>query len=120
MSSVHRLLTDGSQFGAGSRTCIGKNINLLEMSKVLPQIVRALDFEFEQPDQEWDVFCSWFVWPEYNCRIHPRQAAGEPKFRISSSKMCLLIMSLCFYCAIGEFSQANTISRSSLTSFRYS
>lgn len=64
-----------SQFGAGSRTCIGKNISLLEMSKVIPQIVREFDLEFEHPDQSWEVFCSWFVWPEYKCRVHHRPLA---------------------------------------------
>ncbi|KAF4552475.1 Cytochrome P450-like protein 41 [Elsinoe fawcettii] len=32
-------------FGLGSRTCIGKNISLLEMGKVVPQLVRRFDFE---------------------------------------------------------------------------
>ncbi|KAI1559582.1 CypX, Cytochrome P450, partial [Pyrenophora tritici-repentis] len=32
-------------FGAGSRTCIGKNISLLEMYKVIPQIVKKFDFQ---------------------------------------------------------------------------
>ena len=78
MSLVCVWLMD-AQFGAGSRTCIGKNISILEMSKVIPQIVRAIDFEFKQPEREWDVFCSWFVWPEYECWAHPRQSVGEPK-----------------------------------------
>ncbi|CAI4218950.1 unnamed protein product [Parascedosporium putredinis] len=30
-------------FGQGSRTCIGKNISLMEISKVIPQIVRQFD-----------------------------------------------------------------------------
>lgn len=34
-------------FGMGSRTCIGKNISLLEMNKVVPQMVRKFDFEVE-------------------------------------------------------------------------
>ncbi|KAJ5182091.1 hypothetical protein N7449_012238 [Penicillium cf. viridicatum] len=33
-------------FGAGSRTCIGKNISMLEMSKLLPQIVRNFDITY--------------------------------------------------------------------------
>lgn len=49
------------------------------MSKVIPQIVRVIDFELKRPEQEWDVFCSWFVWPEYECRVHPRQSVGEAK-----------------------------------------
>lgn len=30
-------------FGAGTRTCIGKNISLLEMSKLIPELVRRYD-----------------------------------------------------------------------------
>lgn len=36
----------------GSRTCIGKNISLLEMTKLIPQLVRNFDFELEEPDKE--------------------------------------------------------------------
>ncbi|KAF4554808.1 Cytochrome P450-like protein 7 [Elsinoe fawcettii] len=32
-------------FGAGSRTCVGKNISLLEIGKVVPELVRRYDFE---------------------------------------------------------------------------
>lgn len=32
------------QFGAGSRTCIGKNISLLEMNKLVPVLVWEFDF----------------------------------------------------------------------------
>ncbi|KAL2670519.1 hypothetical protein Neosp_014307 [[Neocosmospora] mangrovei] len=31
-------------FGAGSRTCIGKNISLLEMNKLVPALVKRFDF----------------------------------------------------------------------------
>ncbi|KAJ4193595.1 hypothetical protein NW755_003589 [Fusarium falciforme] len=31
-------------FGAGSRTCIGKNISLLEMNKLVPTLVNRFDF----------------------------------------------------------------------------
>ncbi|CVK96642.1 related to pisatin demethylase cytochrome P450 CYP57 [Fusarium mangiferae] len=31
-------------FGAGSRTCIGKNISLLEINKLIPVLVRTFDF----------------------------------------------------------------------------
>jgi cytochrome P450 len=45
----------------GSRTCIGKNISLLEMTKLIPQLVRNFDFELEEPDKEWDTLNVWFV-----------------------------------------------------------
>lgn len=31
------------QFGAGSRTCIGKNISLLEIYKVVPSLLRSFE-----------------------------------------------------------------------------
>ena len=68
-----------SQFGSGARTCIGKNISLLEMSKVIPQLYRRFDFEFapstgastsEQP--EWKTENNWFVQQDFACRVIPR------------------------------------------------
>lgn len=37
----------------GSRTCIGKNISLMEMAKIIPQIVRHFDVELAFPKKEW-------------------------------------------------------------------
>lgn len=33
-------------FGLGSRTCIGKNVSLLEINKIMPVLVRDFDFHF--------------------------------------------------------------------------
>ena len=50
-------------FGLGSRTCIGKNISLLEMSKLIPQLVRRFEFELEEGlEREGLKSCNrWFV-----------------------------------------------------------
>lgn len=52
-------------FGGGARTCIGKNISLLEMSKVIPQIVRKYDFEIQSNERgqkfSWETM--WFSKP---------------------------------------------------------
>lgn len=37
------------QFGAGSRTCIGKNISLLEIYKVVPSLLRRFEVSSEPP-----------------------------------------------------------------------
>jgi cytochrome P450 len=37
----------------GSRTCVGKNISLMEMAKIIPQIVRKFDVELAFPKKEW-------------------------------------------------------------------
>ncbi|KAL6704159.1 hypothetical protein ACN47E_008719 [Coniothyrium glycines] len=50
-------------FGLGSRTCIGRHISHLEISKLLPQIVRNFDFELEHPEGEWKVQNCWFIKP---------------------------------------------------------
>ena len=48
-------------FGAGARTCLGKNISLLEMSKLLPQVLRRFEFELAEPEKEWKLHDFWFV-----------------------------------------------------------
>lgn len=48
-------------FGAGARTCLGKNISLLEMSKLVPQVLRGFDFELADPGKEWTLHDYWFV-----------------------------------------------------------
>jgi len=49
------------QFGMGARTCIGKNISLLEMYKVIPSMLRSFEIQLEDPDQEWKLHNAWFV-----------------------------------------------------------
>ncbi|KAF5005010.1 hypothetical protein FDECE_8535 [Fusarium decemcellulare] len=61
-------------FGAGSRSCIGKNISILEMSKAIPQIVQNFDIEINHGDKTWKNECWWFVKPEYRAMIKPRAA----------------------------------------------
>ena len=48
-------------FGAGSRTCLGKNISLLEMNKLVPQILRNFEVELARPEREWQIADYWFV-----------------------------------------------------------
>ena len=48
-------------FGAGARTCLGKNISLLEMSKLVPQILREFRVELVDPAREWTLTDHWFV-----------------------------------------------------------
>ena len=48
-------------FGAGTRTCLGKNISQLEMSKLVPQLLRRFDFELAEPEKEWTLHDYWFV-----------------------------------------------------------
>ena len=46
-------------FGAGTRTCIGKNISILEISKLIPQLVRRYNFTLLSQDIKYTNM--WFV-----------------------------------------------------------
>ncbi|KAI4210385.1 MAG: hypothetical protein LQ351_006752 [Letrouitia transgressa] len=49
------------QFGKGARTCIGKNISLLEIYKLVPSFLRKFKVELANPEQEWKLHNAWFV-----------------------------------------------------------
>ncbi|KAJ5678478.1 uncharacterized protein N7477_004111 [Penicillium maclennaniae] len=51
-------------FGSGSRTCVGKNISLIEMHKIIPQLLRDFTFQLHKPGSEWKTKNSWFVQQE--------------------------------------------------------
>ncbi|KAI1502343.1 cytochrome P450 [Biscogniauxia marginata] len=47
-------------FGHGSRTCIGKNISIMEMGKFIPQVLRNFDIEWASPYPDWKLYTAWF------------------------------------------------------------
>ncbi|PVH74486.1 cytochrome P450 [Cadophora sp. DSE1049] len=60
-------------FGLGSRTCIGKNISLLEMTKLIPTLVRRYDFSIV-PGTDWTIKGRWFVKQrDLRCVVVPRE-----------------------------------------------
>ncbi|RYN42572.1 hypothetical protein AA0113_g5725 [Alternaria arborescens] len=65
------------QFGAGARTCIGKNISLLEIYKLVPSFLRRFEIELEHPGAEWKTHNAWFVTQKnFNTVFRPRR--GSP------------------------------------------
>ncbi|CAH0025357.1 unnamed protein product [Clonostachys rhizophaga] len=48
-------------FGAGARTCIGKNISLLELYKLVPAILRKFELELAHAEASWKTHNAWFV-----------------------------------------------------------
>jgi cytochrome P450 len=59
------------QFGAGSRSCIGKNISLLEMTKLVPSLVKRFDF-VPADEKEWTTHSGWFVKQSINVKVVDR------------------------------------------------
>ncbi|KIX02044.1 uncharacterized protein Z518_07983 [Rhinocladiella mackenziei CBS 650.93] len=61
------------QFGAGARTCIGKNISLLEMYKLVPAFLRRFEVRFDDPSKDWKLHNAWFVKErDFYCRFKAR------------------------------------------------
>ncbi|KAE9363577.1 cytochrome P450 [Stipitochalara longipes BDJ] len=48
-------------FGAGSRTCIGKNVSLLEIYKVIPSLFWRYEIRLKDQEKEWELTNAWFV-----------------------------------------------------------
>lgn len=51
-------------FGLGSRTCVGRHISILEISKLMPKLLRDFDFELERPEEGLECDNHWFVLPK--------------------------------------------------------
>jgi len=61
-------------FGAGARTCMGKNISLFEISKLVPQILRNWTVELSYPNSELRFTDHWFVKQEgLICKVRSRK-----------------------------------------------
>lgn len=64
------------QFGAGARTCIGKNISLMEIGKLVPELVRRFDFELVDSKAPLETQNVWFVkQTNVECRVRLRREA---------------------------------------------
>ncbi|KIW82186.1 hypothetical protein Z517_05213 [Fonsecaea pedrosoi CBS 271.37] len=48
-------------FGSGKRTCIGKNISLLEMYKLVPLLLKRFKFRLTDPDKKLTIWNTFFV-----------------------------------------------------------
>ncbi|OQV05496.1 hypothetical protein CLAIMM_10223 [Cladophialophora immunda] len=52
------------QFGAGPYTCMGKHISILEINKVIVELVRIFDISLVDQDFEFKLTNWWFLKPE--------------------------------------------------------
>jgi cytochrome P450 len=61
LATVYSITILLIQFGYGSRTCIGKNIALVEMNKYIAQLIRHFDFEFVNKERPYFIKSMWFA-----------------------------------------------------------
>ncbi|EKG16143.1 Cytochrome P450 [Macrophomina phaseolina MS6] len=65
-------------FGAGSRTCLGKHISMVEMMKVVPQLLREFEVTLDGGvGREWRVKNRWFVQQEGLVCVLKRRDRGR-------------------------------------------
>ncbi|KAL4936311.1 hypothetical protein BDV06DRAFT_233532 [Aspergillus oleicola] len=65
-------------FGAGSRICIGKNISLAEIHKIIPRLLKEYRLELIDPKKEWETHNFWFnKQTEIHVKITARQHLEE-------------------------------------------
>ncbi|KAF2196197.1 cytochrome P450 [Delitschia confertaspora ATCC 74209] len=61
-------------FGHGSRTCVGKNISLMEISVLVPNLIRRFEFELVRPEDGLECYSNWFVKHQnVLCRVSERK-----------------------------------------------
>ena len=56
------------QFGHGARTCIGKNISIMEMGKFIPQVLQTFDIEWASEHEAWKTKAAWF-WKQTDMHV---------------------------------------------------
>ena len=69
----HNMRRHDFTFGQGTRTCLGKNISLIEIYKVIPSLLLRFDVQLAEPEREWQTQNSWFVFQtDLNCTLKKR------------------------------------------------
>ncbi|XXH01634.1 hypothetical protein Hte_007994 [Hypoxylon texense] len=49
------------QFGAGARNCIGKNLAMMQLTKIIVELYRNFDIRLADPGKEWTVSGGWLT-----------------------------------------------------------
>lgn len=57
---MQRFGTATLTFGGGSRICLGRNLSVMEVFKVVPTLISTFDIELEDPNEVWWSSARWF------------------------------------------------------------
>ncbi|KAI1288713.1 cytochrome P450 [Xylaria venustula] len=56
-----RMRTNMFTFGAGARNCIGKNLAMMQLTKIIVELYRNFEITLANPDKEWKVSGGWLT-----------------------------------------------------------
>jgi cytochrome P450 len=58
----------------GSRVCVGQNLAVVEVHKLIAQFVRKFDFKLSDPEKLWTTKSQWFSMQcDFNVKLETRQ-----------------------------------------------
>ncbi|KAG9244214.1 cytochrome P450 [Calycina marina] len=60
-SRLSNMKDHGLTFGAGKRVCMGRQLSILEIYKVMPTLFLTYEMNLVDPNKEWHVRYSWFT-----------------------------------------------------------
>ncbi|KAI1751875.1 cytochrome P450 [Xylaria castorea] len=60
-SDIARMRTNMFTFGAGARNCIGKNLAMMQLTKIIVELYRNFEITLAQPDKEWKISGGWLT-----------------------------------------------------------
>lgn len=58
---VARMRSNMFTFGAGARNCIGKNLAMMQLTKIIVELYRNFDINLADADKEWTVSGGWLT-----------------------------------------------------------
>ncbi|CAJ2510129.1 Uu.00g060290.m01.CDS01 [Anthostomella pinea] len=61
LRDVTRMKSNVFTFGAGARNCIGKNLAMMQLTKIIVELYRHFDVKLAGPDKEWSVSGGWLT-----------------------------------------------------------
>ena len=67
-------------FGYGERVCLGRNISMIEIYKVIPSLLLRFDVQLAEPERVWTTRNRWFVFQkDLHCTLQRRKEGGMKK-----------------------------------------
>ncbi|KAK6005955.1 hypothetical protein QM012_006365 [Aureobasidium pullulans] len=58
---ISKMRTNMFTFGAGARNCIGRNLAMMQLTKIIVELYRNFDITLADPNKDWSVSGGWLT-----------------------------------------------------------